>query len=381
MSRSQPVTPPIEPKRSPFMRLAVSFTVAVVALTLLVLYYSLARAVIILEVKPDRAVMDTSLTVKNSAQGNEMTGIVYQLELSESKSFSASPSGELEDRATGTVTIVNHAKGSQSLIATTRLLSPTGVLYRIKQTVTVPVGGQVTVPVAADKVGEASVIGPTRFTIPGLPKALQELIYAESSEPMRRAEKPGNIVTAGDLEQARKTLSDKLIPQGISKLREQLPADKRAWAIAYKSEITKTDSSVPAGSKQAAFTATVTVRITAAFYDASALREHALTKLQSDLNTGRKILNLEPDSLAVSVVDASPDVASAILKVKFLADVTITDAEKVFSKNDLLGRTPEEVHNYFSGFPGVASVEIKFSPFWVNSVPTNPSHISLQVKQ
>jgi hypothetical protein len=64
---------------------------------------------------------------------------------------------------------------------------------------------------------------------------------------MRRAEKPGNLVTAGDLEQARKTLSDKLIPQGISNSGNSCRLTNSGWAIAYKSEVIKTDSNVPAG--------------------------------------------------------------------------------------------------------------------------------------
>jgi len=148
--------------------------------------------------------------------------------------------------------------------------------------------------VVADQAGEASAIPPSRFTIPGLRAALQEMIYAESIEPMRRLAKPGSTeILPLDLDQARKSLTDILVPQALAKLREQLPEDQRNLNVVYKSETTKAESDVPAGSKNNQFNYTVTVKVTAVFYNPDQLREQAMVKLQSDLSSGRKILNLK----------------------------------------------------------------------------------------
>jgi len=105
-----------------------------------------------------------------------------------------------------------------------------------------------------------------------------------------------------------------------------------------------------------------------------------MVKLQSDLSSGRKILNLEPESLAVSIDSVAGDLTSSLLKVKFLAQVIITDPNLVFAKSDLLGRTPAEVQNYFQGIPGVKEVKIELTPFWVKSVPTVDNHINLKLE-
>lgn len=368
--------------KRPMRRIVISFITAVIAVGLLVLYYSLARATIILEVAPDSTVMETIIEVKQYNEDDETSGTIMETELTQNKIFSASPSGELEEKASGFVTLISNYSAPQTLIATTRLLSPQGILFRLTETVTVPANSRLeNVPVVADQAGEASAIAPTRFSIPGLRAALQEVIFAESTEPMRRLPKEGSTeITPIDLDQARKSLTDLLIPQALSTLREQLPEDRRNLSVVYDSEVTKAESDVAAGSKNSQFNYTVTVKISAVFYDPDKLRDNALTKLQNDLTSGKKILNLEPDSLAVSIDNLAGDLTSALLRVKFLAQVIITDPDLVFRRNDLLGRTPEEVNNYFAGFPGVKNVNIELSPFWVNSVPTVEEHITLKLQ-
>ncbi len=366
----------------PMKKIIISFSLAVIALIVLILYYALAKAVITLEVVQDSMTMETVLELKQYNEEGEVTGTIMETELTQSKIFPASPSGELEEKASGTVMLVNTNNSPQTLIATTRLLSPQGVLFRLSQTVTVPANSQLqNIKVIADQPGETSAIAPTRFTIPGLNPTLRELIYAESTEPMRRLPKAGSTqITPIDLDQARKILTDLLIPQALANLREQLPSEKRNLSVVYKSEIIKAESDVPAGSKNSQFNYTVTVKVTAVFYNPDELRELALKNLQTNLSSGRKILNLEPESLAISIEDVAGDLTTAYLRIKFLAQVIITDPELVFRISDLLGRTPEEVQNYFSAFREVKNVKVELSPFWVKSVPTVENHITLKLQ-
>lgn len=362
-------------------RIALSFVIAVVAIVGMVLYYSLARATVTLEVGTSREVRETSLEISETSQGSAVRGTVMQTEVEQSKSFTASTAGEKEDKASGAVTITNTTGASQTLIATTRLLNPQSALFRLKETITVPARGKLAdVPVIADKPGEASEIAATKFTFPGLRANLQDKIYAESTEPMRRAAKPSNKVTNLDLEQARKTLGETLVPQALAKLREQLPQDKKSWSIVYQADTTQGDSSVPAGTAKPNFTYHLKAKVTAVFYDPDSLRTQVLAKLRDNASMGHKIVSVEDKSLAVSLDSASSESQTAVIKVKLLAEETVTDPDIAFSKRDLLGRTPVEVKNYFSNIPGVKSAEIELSPFWVKTVPTVESHITIQLK-
>ncbi len=363
-------------------RIVVSFLVAVVAIVLMVLYYSLAHATITITAGTSSEVKETSLTVNGSGDGGALRGAIAQTELEQSRSFTASASGAKVDKATGSVALVNTGSQAQALIATTRLLSGSGVLFRLKTTVTVPARGKLTnVLVEADQPGDASEIPAGKFTIPGLRPSLRDKIYAESTEPMRRAEKPSNKVTALDLEQARKTLGDALVPQALGKLREQLPPAQRTWTVVYQADTTQGSSDVPAGTAKSNFTYRLKAKVTAVFYDPTSLREQALAKLQDDVQSGRKIVTIEEQSLAVALDSASPDLKTASLKVKLLAQVTVTDPDQAYDKKDLQGRTPEEVKNYFSNVPGVQNADVELSPFWVKTVPTVESHIVILLKQ
>ncbi len=377
-----PSTLPSPGTQVPMKRIVVSFSIAVVMVVAAVLYYTLQRAIVTLELEPASEVAESTLTVGVKDSGASLTGTVAALELSGSKKFPASPSGVRDDKASGTVTLSNNQTTAQTLIATTRLLSPDKVLFRLRQTVSIPARGKLEqVAVIADQAGEASAIGPTKFTIPGLRANLQDKVYAESTEPMRRAEKPGSKVTAVDLDDARKSLTELLVPQALAKLREQLPAAERSWTVVYKSETPKAESSVPAGTTATEFTYSVTVKVVAVFYDPQVLRDRVLAESQADLSSGRKILSIEEQSLAVGVGATSVEEKTASLTVKFLAKVSITDAERAFSKADLLGRTAEEVQNYFASVPGVRNAQVEMSPFWVNTVPTVESHITIEIKE
>lgn len=359
-------------------RVVISFSAAVLGVILLIAYYALQRATITLEVEPANEVMEAQLTI--GPQATEIQGTILQTEVSQSKTFTASPSGEREPRASGKVVIMSTHTNPQTLIATTRLLSPEGVLFRLQNTITVPASGRIEAEVIADQPGEASEIAPTKFTIPGLNATLREKIYAESSEPMRRAEKPGNRVTALDLEQAKKTLRDSSVPQALAKLREQLPSDKRTQSVVYTTEDTVAESDTSVGTQKATFAYTLGLKITAIFYDPTHLREQTLQKLQGLTTNGRSILTLEEQSVAVTIEQIASDLSQAELKVKFLAKVTISDASQAINVSDLLGRTPEEVANYFDNMSGIRQATVELSPFWTRAVPTTPRHIRLEVK-
>ncbi len=360
----------------PIKRIVISFLIAVAAITALVLYYSLARAVITLEIKPDNTVMETQLT----AGTNGITSVIKQIELTQEKNFPASPSDELEDKASGMVNIINNSNADQTLIATTRLLSPDNVLFRIQETVTVPRQGKTEVKAVADQPGPSSEIPAGRFTIPGLRQSLQEQIYAESSSAMKRMAKPGNKVTSLDFEKAKQELTDQLVPQALSKLREQLPNEAKTYAIVYQNETTNEKPSVSAGTQASEFKYQITEKLTAVFYDLSDLRSKLLDDMQNRQTDGKKVLSIEEESLTINLEKVYEDLSAADLKIKFLAQVTVTDPDKAFNKYDLIGRTPEEVKNYFDTIPGVIKAETALSPFWVKTVPTVPEHIQLLVK-
>ncbi len=385
MITQKPITPlnirptPALNSSVPYKRLVISFLIAAVAITLLVLYYSLGRATIELTMKPDSSIMESSITV-GPTDGLDAKAIIKQVEYSGEQTFPASPSGEKEPKASGEVMLINKSNQGQTLIATTRLLSKDNVLFRLTNTVHVPANGSIAAKVTADQTGDVGLIPPTSFTIPGLKPSLREQIYAESAQAMERAEKPGNKVTDLDFEKARKILSEQLLPPALAKIRESLNDTDRKLSVIYTSDINQGESDTPAETAKEFFKYKITLKVTAAFYDPNELKNKTLAKLQKDRSDGKKILTIEDQSLSLSMTEVNPELTEAQVSVKFLAQVAITDADKAFNKNDLLGRTAKEVQNYFATIPGVVRAEVKLWPFWITSVPTSPDKIELTVK-
>ncbi len=183
-------------------------------------------------------------------------------------------------RATGKATIINTTSRSYTFVATTRLLSKDGVLFRMKAASPIPANGNVTVEVYADQTGPSGDIGPTTFTIPGLPPDLQKLITAKSDAAMSGGGGKATAVTGDDIAAAKAKLTEKLKKDALDnfgvmmaegeKLNPDLTTSKEIAATWPKS-----------GTPGKTFTATLTLRFRALLIPEKALAP-VLGKAMSD---------------------------------------------------------------------------------------------------
>lgn len=116
--------------------------------------------------------------------------------LSQSTVIQPDASGTVDGIATGEVRLINTSGTDQSLVATTRLLSEGGVLFRLRDAVTVSAGDEAVAVVYADQPGASGDIGPSAFSIPGLPEARQAEVYGVSDTAMT-----GGVVATGEIQQ------------------------------------------------------------------------------------------------------------------------------------------------------------------------------------
>jgi hypothetical protein len=119
----------------------------------------------------------------------------------EFRATGSAPSGDA--RAVGTISIINETSNDYRFVATTRFLSPEGVLFRMKEAANIPANGTVDVEVYADKVGVGGDIEPTKFTIPGLSADLQPRVYGQSHVAMTGGGGTVTAVAESDIEAAR----------------------------------------------------------------------------------------------------------------------------------------------------------------------------------
>src|SRR3989339_722163 len=117
-----------------YQRIAVAFVFATFFLLVAVLYLSISRATITITPTPKIVSIDADVQVVAApSEAGELSGIVLNERLSASKIYVLPSEGAsaVEAKAGGTVTLINETNTDQPLVATTRLLSEEGVLFRI----------------------------------------------------------------------------------------------------------------------------------------------------------------------------------------------------------------------------------------------------------
>lgn len=173
-------------------------------------------------------------------------------------------------KASGKATIINTTSHSYTFVATTRLLSKDGVLFRMKAASPIPANGSVTVDVAADQPGPAGDIGPATFTIPGLPPDLQKVITAKSDAPMTGGAGKATVVTGDDIAAAKAKLAEKLKKEALDNFAVMVAEDEKLNPdLTTSKEIAATWPK--SGTVGATFTASLTLRFRALLLPEKAL--------------------------------------------------------------------------------------------------------------
>ncbi|MCX6796649.1 MAG: hypothetical protein NTW06_04100 [Candidatus Falkowbacteria bacterium] len=210
--------PEAKPKRSLklYRNIAWIFIAATLVLGLVIGYFTFVKITITLvpnqESINNNLILDVYDQEKNSeVGGNGILGVVKKTNVKVEKEYQVTGEEIIGKEAVGEATIINNYEKNQPLVATTRLLTPDGKLFRIKDTVNVPAGGSIKVEIYADQPSEEMAIGSSTFSIPGLWAGLQEKIYAQSDQSVVYQQKIKKSVKEEDLENSLRNLKDEVV--------------------------------------------------------------------------------------------------------------------------------------------------------------------------
>ncbi len=364
-----------------YRTIALSFLSLAVILILGVFYFTLGKAEINLFLKPKNVKVDFLLTVAEKAEGqNQIAGLVKQSVLKGEKDIAIKTEGAagIPSQATGKVTIYNQTNRDQTLVATTRLLSPDNVLFRMKKTLVVPAKGGAESDVYADKPGPEGEIAPAKFTIPGLSAELQKVIYAESKEKMAGGLKFVRKLTEDDLKTAGEELARELAENGKKQMIEASATSSfDVYVFDYKIVSTKAD--VKVGEEKDSFKAAVEVKLVGVFYPAKELNKLLSANLRDSLNDNEVVAG-SPSSAQVEfgkLLNGS----GAELKVTQEALAQVSYLEDVIDKNKILGQKKRAVEEYFASLPWIEKAEVKLAPSWLRTVPKEMNKVKIKINQ
>ncbi len=371
-----------------YKKVVIGFIAVAVVLLGLILYFSMSKTSVTVTIQPQERTSDVAVTIQMETQteDTELTDTIYgyvtTTTVEGSKEFENTNEGEMaKNLATGTVTIYNNWSEVQPLAATTRLLTPDGILFRIRERVDVPAGGKLeNVVVDADQKGETGNIEPTKFTIPGLWSGLQDKIYAESSEAMTGGLREAKVITkvlldaaeAEIIEQLRETAStESLVDSDIEENKG------RALDTALVLSFIDSGSSIAEGEIAELFTLEATATFVVVIVDEDELLTKALDSLRDSLEVGEQIESYKSSDLLFTVNNYDLDAKTASLNVSINVIVIPTLTHQIFDSSNLTGKNQSEISKYYENFDYVKGAEVSFSPFWVSRAPSLSDNIEI----
>ncbi len=365
-----------------YQRIAVAFVFMTFFLLLAVLYLSVSRATITVIANPRVVAVDTVVdAVANPTEDGQLSGIVrmQSFETQEVIQLPEDGATPTEEKAGGTVTIINESNAAQTLVATTRLLSKDGVLFRIDASVNIPAKGQKDVVVHADVPGLAGEIGPTQFTIPGLPESMQKTIYAVSVDSMKGGISYTRVLSQKDIDDAVSSVSNALFSEAKSIMSAEI--DRTVFTgDSYTMKVKSQGASAAVGTETGSFTVTLAIDVTAVYYDANAVKRYALSQLYARVPEGYAVDGVSTDAVQMTVKDADVQKGTATLGVYLEGEAIISESSQVLSKDRFVGRAPNEVLTLLRASDAVKDASVSFTPFWLERVPTLKDHISIVIK-
>jgi len=342
-----------------------------------IIFMSSKRAEITIVTKADSVEVNTVIDINPNDDSSIVSGFVTSTFVELSKAYSPKGNKTEDAIATGELIIINDSSVAQPLISTTRFMTTSGLLFRLKSGVTVPAGGQVTAEVYADKAGESGNIGPSNFTIPGLNEAKQKLIYAKSEATMIGGIKTIGVFSQEDLTNAQNSLLADLKTKGTEMLETQNSNKKGLFdVVQYTFE-----NDGEQGAEISSFNVTGKATVVGVFYDEESLKNYSKDMLEKHIVDNSEVLQSasEEPSVVLSKYDFEEGTAKLTVTNSGLVDLDPNSRE--LQKIMFYGKTEDEVRRYVMALSHVSSVEMNFHPAWVREVPHVASKVEITIRQ
>jgi hypothetical protein len=288
----------------------------------------------------------------------------------------------VDSHARGKVTVHNNLDATQALVPKTQLKSEkTGLIFRTDSYTGIPAHGQIEVSVTADDKGEKTNIDPDKFIIIKVRPDWQDNLYAESKSKMEGGKKKGKIATEEEIEKAKNQIAANAHKINLESLKSELKGNEKILEQATKIEILNFKPQVSLDQEVASFGTYVQIKSIAVIFDEKKLFDQAQSRLQSNVTDSKEYLGHIPESFKYEVTHYDENKNYAKIKVTLQGNIIYKLATEDFDKNKLIGRTREETVQYFEKDGNIENIDVKFSPFWVQSIPNIQDKIEIIVNK
>ncbi len=376
----------IKPKSiSLYKKMAFIFILLTLILVGTFCYFSFVNLTITITPQNERISDNMVVNVYNDAEennspylNNDIVGAVEVLEVQESGTYQSSGEEVTGKEIQGKVRIINNYSQNQSLISSTRLLSPNNKLYRMQRTVNVPAGGSVEVEVYTQDPGPEMAIGETEFNIPGLWAGLQDKIYAKSLGSFTYNIQKEFSVQESDIKRSVSNLKQKI----IKKIEQQFANgykgyDEVIYNIEEDSMSIETDKK--AGEEGEEFSASIKAKVDIVAFDNNKIITAAKKRLISRIPNGKQLFGFNQDNMNYSINSFNNE--PTIVEVNFSGTMIPEKGTTIIDKKDILGLNKNQLKDYLDSFKNISDYKINFTPSFINEVPALVDRINIKVQE
>jgi hypothetical protein len=366
-----------------YKKIALTFIFLVLVLLGVVFYFSFVRIKVIIvpsqEKIADNLVFKvTGLPANPGSGGAEINGLTDKFNVVSEKTFDATGERVISEDVRGKITIYNKYIKNQPLVASTRILSADGKLFRTKETVNVPAGGEVQVEVYADKSDASMVIGPGKFTIPGLWAGLQDKIYGESTQAMSYQKEAKKFIKEEDIQKGMSEVKAELASLAQSQAKAKYPQYDTVVFKIDESQL-KEEISAKANEEKDNFTVKIEAPLIMAAFNSSDSIALIKDKFSLTIPEGKELINFDSNSIKYQLEETNLDTGQAEIKADFSGQAAVKAGSKILDPKDLAGLTRAQLEEYLKSKDEIADFEIKFYPSLVKRVPALLDRIEIEV--
>lgn len=361
--------------------------VGIIGLFFIFFLFSVIFAETTVTVYPETAsiAIDDTFTATNDP---EISGIPFTVVSAESTiELAATSSGSeyREEVASGQVRIYNdYTNESIRLVPNTRFESSDGLIYRIREAVTVPGqtssgAGSVTAIIYADEVGAEHNRSSGTLSIPGFAgTAYEEGVYAEVETVIS-----GGI--AGDVPVIATSTQTMLEEEAAVQLRDQLTSEVMAdipdGFILYDDALFFS-TSIGTGSDETASESTleVTGTLQAAVFDGRQLSSFLATNYSSDVSSDSHVLISDLQNYDFSIEDKDDvnldQAGSFEFSLAGTSQIVWQFDERALIR-DLRGLQKDRLNEVLVNYESIQEAEVVTRPFWKRTLPDDAPDITV----
>lgn len=296
-------------------------------------------------------------------------------------------------KASGAVTIYNeYSDNPQVLVATTRLETSDGKIFRLKKTITVPgmtkvdnemKPGAIEAEVSADDAGDAYNIGPSTFSIPGFKDSGNEKytkFYAKSSKAMSGGgsnSEEVKVVQSSDIESAKNKLLADLTDSIKKKIKEAVGEEYEIPEEAFNLGNVEYKTSNSSGEASQNFSVSLSTKASALAVKKQDLRD-ILGNIIIQKSGAKDIIK---SSLAFEFGKTDTDFNSNTILMRLHTTAkTASDLDLDELKAGILGKSEDRAGEFLANYPDIEKFSVEYWPSFISGkIPAYGKRVEIKL--